>query len=108
MTEKDYRANLDTKQRVINRLEADIRYLQSEDRYKSLESQLEKFMEGCAEANVEVLKAKNLIRRFLKMFQEASEGDDACVGYKHRERLLNECRLFIGEPPEAIPENWRE
>ena len=49
-----------------------------------------------------------IIKELLDMIEDMATKDDACVGYKSRERVLNRARRLIGEPEEEIPDGWRE
>ena len=52
--------------------------------------------------------AKMLLKFSLQMFDDAAIADDACVGYKDRQLLINEINAFLGLPSEDIQANWRE
>lgn len=56
----------------------------------------------------EIEDLKKLVADLYAVHTNAAENDDAAVGYKHRERVLNRARVVIGIPEEEIPDGWRE
>lgn len=59
---------------------------------------------------MDLATATRLLAEMLRMWNEAGDADDACVGYKSRARIENQVLVFLGrdEQVQVIQPYWRE